>query len=281
MITCKPYENGIKNKVIIDYVGPRDDPTEMMYFDLKEDGTQLNQSTLSHMVKREDGQMTSWIRDPRPFYCAICGHGWVNTCASLKDAMFLSDAPKDPTGKRKECVHKKCYLGHLARVQHELFYWSICEGRIRDGIRMIFDGFEEMPNQYGGAYDTPWYKTHITGLSLGKSGNYEHVVFCTADVPHPWPHLVVGRRKRVYSLTLTSPTPLVIERNEETKCLFDDEVTRAIDDKDIFDSKGLPVKGSEILIHAWTDEKVKEYFNAFCSILFDTDALTKKKEEKE
>lgn len=248
------------NQLVIDYKGNRDDPDEMMFIELKEDGTPLNPNSISYRVKRKDGfYSTTWKRDPRSRQCAICGHGWVNTCESLLDSLFLHEAP---TGK--ECVHEKCYLGHLAMSQHRLFFSAICEGHIRDGIRILFDGLEEIENQYGGAWNTPWYKTNITGLWLGKSTDYARKEFKEKPV------LVIGRRKRVDSLTLTSPFPLRIEKNEETKCLFEDSVTKSIDDKCVFKESELPTGGSSILIHAWDDDKVKQYIKAFCAILFDT-----------
>jgi len=245
---------------VIDYVGRGDDPDEIVYIDLKEDGTPLNKDSISYRRKDKDGfYSTTWFRDPRAFYCAICGHGWDNSCKSLRNSMFLNDAPEG-----KECVHNTCYLGHLGMVQHGLFYWAICEGNIRDGIRMLFNGLKIKPNQYGGAYNTPWYTTDIVGLSLGESGDWKRRKFKAPNLPT----LELGRRKRVYSMFLKSPVKLVIERNEDTKHIFDDDTTKIFGETHIYENK-FPKTADSILIHAWTDEKVQLYMKAFCSILYD------------
>lgn len=256
-----PPESKIGKYKVIDYVGHGDDPDEIVYIDFKDDGTPLNKDSLSY--RRKDGggfYSTTWFRDPRAFYCAICGRGWENTCKSLRNSMFLNYAPEG-----KECVHETCYLGHLGMVQHGLFYNAICDGEIRDGIRMLFRGLKIIPNQYGGAYNTPWYTTDIIGFSLGESGGWKR----KKPKGLACPVLELGRRKRVYSMTLTSPVELVVERNDDTKCIFDDDTTKSFGDKGIYDNK-FPKTTSSILIHAWTDEKVQLYMKAFCSILYDS-----------
>lgn len=217
-------------KRVITYEGRLEDPDEMVFLD--------SFDQLCSMVKKDGFRLTTHMgRDPRKYRCSICGGGWESSCRSMRDYQFLYSAPLG-----REHVHLSCYKNHLAMKNFELFSNAIKTAWVS------CDGLKEIPDEYGGAWGTPWYITNLFNVNVMVKGQRDRRVSLPEGTT-----LKMGRRKRVYSISLSSPVPLLAVEDEATKGLLHDNVTRAlatVDPKDAFTS---------LMVHAWTDEKVREY----------------------
>lgn len=169
-------------------------------------------------VKRDGDMTTMWfISDVRASTCGICGKGWDNTAESLQNQYHI--------GRYDRHVHKTCYVGHLSLSEYEFWHSLMASFRIRFQM-------EDIPNQYGGAWDTPWFTVELTDF--------------------PKCYFVLGRRKRVWSIELN-----VKEfKNTEPLDRLEEECKR--------DTITCERGEKRFLIHAWTEDKSKEYMRLLC-----------------
>jgi len=251
----KIFLHGREIKDIIMFDGPVTDPDRMIYID------EFGQQAYMKKEFYSDGTpqyVSTFIHDPRGETCCFCGRGWEDSIKSITDYYHLNTAPKG-----REHAHMECWLNYLRRTDASLFHEALAATRC-----LIWSGLEEIKNQYGGAWNTPWYKTSITGFvdrSHPDAKDYNKPTPRYAFDPKP--ELIMGARKRVYSLTLKFPQPVPFPKDEEAvKPLIEDDVTKSIDDND-YSPGEYGDEGSEFMIHAWNDDKVKEYIKAFACIL--------------
>lgn len=172
------------------------------------------------IAEHEGAQVMKGIFDVRGKKCAICGRTWENTAKDITNQ-------HSPYG-RNTLVHETCFVGHLAQVQFDLLQDALSANSILEAGEI-----KEIANQYGGAWNTPWWKVKIKNRSGFKIG------------------ITFGRRKRVYVIHATplGGTKFALNGSE-----FKEEiVTKEID-------------SDYVMIHAWTNEKVKEYIKTITEL---------------
>jgi hypothetical protein len=150
------------------------------------------------------GAISTFIRDVRKEKCAICGGGWTETPKSMANQFYHS--------AREKWMHETCYVGVLAHNEHEKFFYALVDAKLK------FSGLREIPNEYGGAWNTTWYETDL--------------------LDHPGAKMKFGSRKRVDVVSLSGA---------DMAGLFEHE--------DVTKDAG----ADGVMIHAWSDEKVREY----------------------
>lgn len=170
----------------------------------------------------QDGSTCStFIADMRGKKCGLCGQEWRVTAESFRNQMKINTT--------EEWCHRTCMAGHVALNEADLFYRALCDAR---GEASIAWQWTKVPNEYGGAWNTPWYVVRFKGYL---------------------PKVKIGCRKRVYALSMFDLRPeqvamfLPLVKNED--------VTKGTENH------------SSIYIHAWTTEKVLEYLRHFYAIL--------------
>ena len=205
--------------------------------------------------KVEAKYTTSWrIWDVREKTCVICNHGWELNHKSFKDQYYWHS--------REEVVHNSCYERYLTLSEWEQVYFNVCH------FNLAFpDGLKEVKNQYGGAWNLPWYR------------------FSWKDAPTFT--IVIGRRKRVWHMEIKASTQGVVGMPEldfrmAEKRFSEEDITKAstqgvvgmpeldfrmaekcFSEEDITKEFG----PASVLVHAWTDEKMLAYLKKFVRIL--------------
>ena len=162
------------------------------------------------------------VNDVRGKMCELCDRGWNMTTRGWIDQYYHSSF--------HTLLHESCYLRYLSFKQKTHWYCMICDARLR------FNGLTPIPNEYGGAWNTPWYKTTL--LDHGAI-------------------LKVGRRKRVnvIGIELDLPSPMIMGR---LGVLFrDEDVTKGGDEEKSF------------YVHSWSKEKDLEYLKNVAEALGD------------
>ncbi len=142
--------------------------------------------------------------------CYICKAGW--TTSTLLDYTRGSQCVDRP-------VHLRCYEGHLAITEAEMLY-SCIRSHYATGL-----DFVEIPNGYGGGYNTPWRTVKLFDYA-------ETITF--------------GARRRVYNLQVNfEPT------NERVEAVHDAF-------KSVQDTKGYTNDGKSYFVHCWGEAQVRE-----------------------
>jgi hypothetical protein len=168
------------------------------------------------------------VADVRAKSCPICQRGWDNTTASLRNQTYIHSMERH--------AHTTCMngFGHIKNFfrWHHLF----CEQPMNK------EGFDwaEIPNEYGSSWTGPWYRV-----------TYKHL----AEFP-----IVVGTRKRVDNVEVVGVTFQLEELFKEA--FKNEDVTKSMSTHKL-DGEDKP----SWLIHAWTDEKAKEYVEKIVAIL--------------
>lgn len=185
------------------------------------------------------------IADVREKICCVCGRGWELTAEGMGDQYFWSN--------RAEWAHETCYIRHLALDEFD-FWCSALVGAgfifgQKDTTKPLGEGgpaLEALPNGYWGEKDPwgagmPWYRARL----LKKLESRENAPLGRT--------LKLGHRKRVYHLEIeVGFGPYDKALAEE---LFKSEaVTKVIGD-------------DTMLVHAWGQEKAREYLKHFARIL--------------
>lgn len=153
------------------------------------------------------------IGDPRGSICPICGRGWETTTESMADQYYHR--------AREKWLHETCFNRYLSFREYMFWHDLICAARIR------FEGLMEITNEYGAAWNNPWY----TGKLL--------------DAPA---RLKLGTRKRVFHMEIMSDEPYC------NPVAFDEFAKEDV-------TKGKTPTG--FYIHAWTEAKALEYMKIF------------------
>jgi hypothetical protein len=165
----------------------------------------------------------SIYKDLRGQKCMLCDQKWKTEARDLADQYYNRDAEIH--------VHKSCYVRHLSFLERQKLMDTLVRSELRDKVKAI----DDIPNQYGGAWNTPWYE-----ITLNYTGN---------------PVITIGPRKRVISLELTRIT------NDQVKTL-EKRFESVIDTKTfLVDS---------VLIHAWDDETAVQRLKIIKEVLDDT-----------
>lgn len=177
-------------------------------------------------------------RDITGEMCPLCGKIWgpENTQAQFLDQIW-SDAAMSS-------VHRSCFERALGFNEREKWVDALKEAEFdRSDIMTI----KQIPNEYRGAWNTPWYVIELKGVKRAKG---DPVM------------LKFGARKRVYNIEISG-----IEANGPTLLMkkFEAEETT----KDIIDG------GHGFLIHAWGMDKSKEYLTGIVASLKAMEAAYK------
>lgn len=178
----------------------------------------------------EFGQLCAWeqdgefrrgwhLHDVRQKTCIICGRKWDLTSESLKDQVFLQE--------KEAWVHQSCHKRYLALSEFYFWYGAVCGARIR------YHGLEEIPNEYRGGWNLPWYRAKLCDRHAS---------------------LKLGTRKHVYHME--------IELSGDPR--YDREKAKAfLEREDVTKKEGV----GGLYLHAHSKEKAKEYLKAFAEIL--------------
>jgi hypothetical protein len=160
---------------------------------------------------------TRIVKDVRGLVCPICKRGWEMTGHAFLNQIHLNANDK--------WAHYTCVEGAIAYEEcHEWYRLSTSSALNKTGLEFV-----EVPNRYGGAWNTPWYKI------LYK------------DFPNP---IVVGTRKRVDEISIYNISPTLFATLSAE--FQNEKVTKT--EKYEFEKEGT------FYVHAWTQEKAKEYF---------------------
>lgn len=166
--------------------------------------------------------------DLRGKTCMLCNKQWEVSATSLADQFFA----------RREGVHVHytCYERHLSFLDRGEWMDAIA----KSGLYARVSDITEIPNQYGGAWNVPWYCVELKGK--------------------PTVVLTFGQRKRVRSIQVDR---LNLEQIDALESLFKAEDTTKDRRPDGY------------IIHAWTLDKAVAYFTSIDSVLGSLPAVSK------
>lgn len=190
------------------------------------------------------------FHDVRKKICCICGHGWELTAKSLRDQDFLRH--------RAEHAHLSCVIRYTALQEYDFWYGAVLDAGFMfgplDNPKYIAEGgpaFESIPNEYWPKGDPwgegqPWYRVRLL-KRVDEEKSLNGPLGRT---------LKLGHRKRVYVLEIEEGPG---EYNEKlARELFAPEIAERI-------TSWIGPKG--MMIHAWGQEKAREYLRRFAEIL--------------
>lgn len=180
-------------------------------------------------VNDGSGRTTSTvIHDPRGRTCPICGKGWDLTVEGLRDQWIRHSY----TGLL--VTHYRCMEGYYSLKERE-FVWDILGARKWHVDTDLGIEVDEIPNEYGAAWNTPWFRIRFTKVLPGVD-------------------LVIGSRKRVWEIGV---------RNLNTERIDDLVLTFAA--AKVTDTTGHD--GPNWYVHAWNKEQVVERVRMVMSVL--------------
>jgi hypothetical protein len=131
----------------------------------------------------------------------------------------------------KTIVHTSCFVRHGALCQRELFWEAVVAAKIR------FRGLVAIENGYWPASD-PWAKQP----------------FYEAELMDHSAKLILGRRKRVYHVQVVPQGGTKLEWYGAAAIAFEKEsVTKEFSDR-------------SVLLHAWLDDKLREYLKRLAEL---------------
>jgi len=174
-------------------------------------------------VRRVDGEWTytTIMADPRGRTCPICGRGWEFNGPAVSDQFWPQD--------RGELVHLSCFERKVAWEEKELFLKALgASGWEVPKDARYYKHVEEIPNEYGAAWNTPWYK---------------------ATLPNMHGYLKFGRRKSVYEIAFHLDDGYEFEEKQRKA------IERLFHGEDVTKS----FSSNSFYLHAHGDEKAKEY----------------------
>lgn len=123
------------------------------------------------------GLSTPCISDMRGKYCCICGRGWDNNPFSMMDQYIESNG-----SDKSKFMHMTCKKGVVAYNQRLRFTEALLMSRKRvpyeHGVK--WENLKEIPNEYGGGWNMPWYEAEFTNypgvkVKFGCRKNVDHV----------------------------------------------------------------------------------------------------------
>lgn len=177
---------------------------------------------MMHYYERDGYSGCHIVEDVRGQTCELCGQKWKLTTASWIDQFLHSDFGV--------LLHQSCYLRYLGFKQKTDWFWALCDARLR------FTKFDHLKNEYGGAWNTPWYRTRLP----------DHDAF-----------LKLGRRKRVDVIELIRDDPYPELIGRIAGMFASEDVTKDTDNSTTF------------MIHSWSNEKSIEYLKKIAEALGD------------
>lgn len=179
-------------------------------------------------VNDGSGRTTSKIIiDPRGKTCPICGKGWELTVEGMCDQFMYNIV-------NHGLAHYRCMEGYCSMKERE-FVESILADRAWHRDTSLGIEVDEIPNEYGAAWNTPWFKIRFTKVLPGVE-------------------LVIGSRKRVWEIGLRN-------LNRERIGLL----ARTFDAALVTDTMGS--NATSWYVHAWTKEQVVERVRMVMSVL--------------
>jgi hypothetical protein len=205
-------------------------------------------------IKEGDRRIGTHIADVRDKICPICKHGWEVTAKSLADQHYWQG--------RAEWAHESCIIRYGALRDFDFWRAALIDagfifGQL-DNPKCIGDGgpsLQEIPNEYWPKGDPwgagqPWYRVRLLkkledGYTNGPLGRT----------------LKLGSRKRVYVLVV-EPGDGHYDRVLAEKLFASEDVTKEI-------------RSDGMMVHAWGQDKAKEYLRHFAEILGVTEMRRK------
>lgn len=166
-----------------------------------------------------DTKHATIVPDMRGKTCAICGKGWL-----VEAEEFLNQIHLDTI---EDFAHKTCFVGHQMLTEATMWYGMLC-ARISQECKIPWT-WKKIPNEYRGAWNTPWYLIEFKGYV---------------------PKLKLGSRKRVWHMSLHDVTRQQKEKLEE---LF----------QPVTDTKWFTTSPEGCGVHAWTEEQARKYLDLF------------------
>lgn len=159
--------------------------------------------------------------DLRGKSCILCDKEWKSEADDLADQFYVRNAEVH--------VHISCYQRHLTLLNRIEWVSAI----YKSGLNELMETFTPVPNQYGGAWNTPWYNVTL------KGGNS--------------PILTFGARKRVDSISIKRLTQEQVAYLVEA--FKNETTTQGKDGQDGY------------MIHSWGAEKTVEYLTHIVAAL--------------
>jgi len=200
-------------------------------------------NTIVTMISEDDtgeigidtfGQFVVWINDeesddrrgyglvdPREMKCPICDKGWDLTAKGVMDQYMCGR-----TRASSALVHKSCYVKWKQFDERQLVIQAIDQSN----FEMV--GIHNIPSQYSSGWNTAWYEIEVDNPNILS--------------------IVMGRRKRVYSIEISTRKGINLEIVDDA--FKNEDVTKSFND-------------NTILLHAWSDEKLFEYLTWLSVIL--------------
>jgi hypothetical protein len=166
------------------------------------------------------------VPDLREAKCCICQQGWELTGTDFRHHIRIHETD--------ELAHTRCFVGHMALTEANMWYVILCDGnREKSPCGFIPWDWKKILNEYGGAWNTPWYQVSFKGYV---------------------PKLKLGSRRRVWNMALYDLREEQVKKGEE---LF----------AQVKDTKWADVYKNEVGVHAWTKEQAKQYIDWFRQIV--------------
>lgn len=166
---------------------------------------------------------SSSISDVSNDICTLCGKGWEKTVTAFRDQMWHDDS--------LAYLHRSCFERHLGFRERIEFVEALKEAGFE---RKDLMSIKPLPNQYRGAWNTPWYEIAVPFL------------------PNT-PVMKFGARKRVFNIEITGINDLGVSLLV-----------------DAFKEEGNVTRGHAegmFYTHAWGMDKATEYFKKILSVL--------------
>lgn len=179
--------------------------------------------------ERHGGEVGRIMADVRGQTCLLCGSKWEAVTRQIADQHYDHSA--------ETMVHMSCWIRHLSYLDRGNWITDLAKGGV---YRETLKAFEAIPNQYGGAWNTPWYKVTINAPG--------------------YPVLTVGARKRVDSILIERLTREQAERIAEK--LKDENTTKE------------PGTDS-YAIHSHGRDKTVQYIKTFMEVISESPIPTR------
>lgn len=178
------------------------------------------------------------VADLRGQKCLLCDKEWTASARELRDQRWDDRAQAH--------VHKTCYTRHLAFIDRQR-WWGLVYGLIdthKGQVKM-----EAVPDQYGGAWGTPWFRFSFRRVPLADAKDSD-----TRNLVIPQT-LLCGPRRRVNAI-----------RGERLTISQIEFLTKEFED--VTSTKGQShERRDEYEIHSYNDEEDKRYVKTFLQML--------------
>lgn len=194
---------------------------------------------------KQDHKIGTIIADVREKKCGLCGEGWQLNGPSLRNQFLMREV--------EEWVHKSCFLGYLKIQEKSRLYDALCKacGKVYEsGTAVVSWRIKSIANEYGGAWNTPWY--HISFTRLPVDGERRAKMRDEDRGSGTGFTLKFGPRKRVYHMSLHNPG-------------FDFSKYHPMAPKDVTTG----CREGEIMVHAWGWDDVAKHLDTIVKIVVE------------